>query len=272
MKRVLLILIIFMLMPCLSKAIDMEESVIESVADVNPEFPGGIDSLYTFVRNYIEYPFCAFEHFRYTEFIIELIVLENGDVIDKTDYSKYSECEISAFTRFMELMPSWKPAIKDGLYVKSFVSMNFIFKIITAQSREIENIDADYLFYIFGDYDEFRESKKLDLSESDPEVVVVVEQNPEFPGGMDSLFSYLARNINYPIEAQRKKVSGRVVVRFVVDEVGDIYDVVVVLDIGEGCGEEAVRVVNEMPRWKPGYQRGKPVKAYYSLPIKFTLE
>ena len=106
----------------------------------------------------------------------------------------------------------------------------------------------------------------------EPEIFTVVEQQPEFPGGQAELLKYLGKNINYPPIAQENGIEGTAVLRFVVNETGAITDVQVIRDIGGGCGAEAVRVVKSMPKWKPGRQRGKPVKVYFTLPVRFKLE
>ncbi|MBD2699887.1 TonB family protein [Spirosoma sp. BT702] len=107
-------------------------------------------------------------------------------------------------------------------------------------------------------------------SGQDP-VFTVVEQQPTFPGGMQALWQYLARNLRYPKEAREKRIQGRVFVRFVVASTGSIRDVSVLKGIGSGCDEEAVRVVSQMPAWKPGQQQGKAVSVLYNLPINFSL-
>jgi TonB family protein len=99
-----------------------------------------------------------------------------------------------------------------------------------------------------------------------------VEQNPEFPGGMQALGMYLARNVRYPVEAQQNNTQGTVFVQFTVDKTGDIQGLRVKKGIGSGCDEEAVRVVSQMPRWTPGVQNGRPVMTQYVLPIQFALE
>ncbi|MCF8235154.1 MAG: energy transducer TonB [Bacteroidales bacterium] len=104
------------------------------------------------------------------------------------------------------------------------------------------------------------------------EIFTVVESMPEFPGGEAKLYKYLADNIEYPQLANESGIQGRVFVTFVVERNGEITDVRVLRGIGGGCDEEAVRVVQSMPRWKPGKQRGKPVRVQYNLPIKFTLQ
>ncbi|MFD1144040.1 TonB family protein [Larkinella insperata] len=100
----------------------------------------------------------------------------------------------------------------------------------------------------------------------------VIEQNPEFPGGMKELGAYLMRTIRYPAEARQNSTQGRVFIQFTVGTTGDIYGLRVKKGIGAGCDEEAVRVVSQMPRWNPGLQNGKPVSTQYVLPIEFVLE
>jgi TonB family protein len=104
------------------------------------------------------------------------------------------------------------------------------------------------------------------------EIYTAVEQNPEFVGGQDKMYQYLGENIKYPAAAQRADVSGRVFVKFIVEDDGTIGDVVVMKGIGFGCDEEAIRVVKSMPRWKPGVQNGKNVRVYYNMPIVYKLD
>jgi len=103
------------------------------------------------------------------------------------------------------------------------------------------------------------------------EIFTVVEAMPEFPGGMAKLMGYLGNNIKYPPLAKESGIQGRVFINFVVEPNGTISHVKVLRGIGGGCDEEAIRVVNSMPKWKPGMQRGKPVRVSFNLPVKFTL-
>jgi len=95
---------------------------------------------------------------------------------------------------------------------------------------------------------------------------------PEFPGGEGALHQYLAENIKYPQMAKESGIQGRVFVTFVVERNGKVTDVKVLRGIGGGCDEEAIRVVQNMPSWTPGKQRGKPVRVQFNLPVKFTLQ
>ncbi|PRY41896.1 outer membrane transport energization protein TonB [Spirosoma oryzae] len=104
------------------------------------------------------------------------------------------------------------------------------------------------------------------------EVFTVVEQQPEFTGGNAALGQYLQKNLRYPAAAQRANIAGRVFVSFVVNTDGSIQDVQVLKGLGFGTDEEAKRVVQGMPKWRPGKQSGRPVRVKFNLPINFTLE
>ncbi len=103
-------------------------------------------------------------------------------------------------------------------------------------------------------------------------IFTVVENDPEFPGGMEALYKYLAQNIKYPQLARDNGITGKVYVTFVVERDGSIANPKVLRDIGGGCGQEAIRVVKSMPKWTPGKQRGKAVRVQFNLPVNFSLK
>lgn len=104
------------------------------------------------------------------------------------------------------------------------------------------------------------------------EIFTFVEEYPEFLGGEKALYEYIKNNVNYSELAIKTNIEGTVYVEFVVEKDGSISDVKVLRGIGGGCDEEAVRVVKSMPKWKPGKQRGQPVRVYYTLPIDFKIK
>jgi len=113
-------------------------------------------------------------------------------------------------------------------------------------AEEEEDADEDYIFQI-------------------------VEDEPEFPGGMQAMQEYLRDNIRYPTMAREAGIEGTVFVTFVVERDGSITNVEVQRGIGGGCDEEAIRVVQNMPNWEPGEQRGQPVRVQFTLPVRFVL-
>lgn len=108
--------------------------------------------------------------------------------------------------------------------------------------------------------------------EAEVEIFTVVEQEASFPGGIQKLNEYLAQSIKYPQQAKETGTKGRVMLTFVVERDGSITDIKVLRDIGSGCGEEAKRVVKEMPKWQPAKQRGKAVRQQFVLPVSFNLQ
>lgn len=103
------------------------------------------------------------------------------------------------------------------------------------------------------------------------QALIMVEEMPEFPGGMPALSQYVTGELRYPKEAREMNIEGLVLVGFVVERDGSISQANVLRGIGGGCDEEALRVVARMPAWKPGQQGGTPVRVRYTLPLRFKL-
>jgi len=113
-------------------------------------------------------------------------------------------------------------------------------------------------------------------TEEEPEPIIeivfdIVEETPEFIGGIEKLYEYLGNNIIYPQQAKDFSIQGKVFVQFVVWKDGTIRDVKVVKGTHKLLDKEALRVITNMPNWKPGKQRGKNVNARFTLPIKFRI-
>ena len=112
----------------------------------------------------------------------------------------------------------------------------------------------------------------LEVTEPDENgIFQVVEQQPEFPGGMAELMKYLQKNLRYPQICKEQRVQGRVILQFVVNADSTITDVNVIKSVNPHLDEEAVRVVKAMPKWNPGKQRGEPVRVRFTLPVTFRL-
>ena len=108
-------------------------------------------------------------------------------------------------------------------------------------------------------------------SMKEPEIFAIAEEMPEFPGGVSALMFYLSKNIRYPALAVENNVEGTVIVTFVVSKSGQIISPTISRGIGNGCDEEALRVIQSMPNFTPGKQRGKNVSVQFSIPVKFKL-
>ncbi len=106
----------------------------------------------------------------------------------------------------------------------------------------------------------------------DNQIFSFVEKMPEYPGGIPALSAFLSNNIHYPEEAINKNITGTVLVEFVVEKDGSVSNVKVKVPLFPACDAEAVRVISMMPKWTPGEVEGKPIRAFYNIPIKFQLQ
>lgn len=104
------------------------------------------------------------------------------------------------------------------------------------------------------------------------QIFTVVEQQPEFPGGEAALMAYIKKNLKYPAFAAENGIQGRVTLSFTVEKDGSIANIEVMRSPAEELSKEAIRVVQSMPKWKPGKQRGKAVRVKYVLPVTFRLQ
>ena len=145
--------------------------------------------------------------------------------------------------------------------------------VIVDDDVEVESL-ADLLRDDFDDVVEIPQQREVAPIEEEEEdvIFVVVERQPEFPGGMVALNRFLHDNIRYPQIAMEHGIQGRVVLQFVVNTDGTIVDIQVVRGVDPHLDREAVRVVQSMPRWTPGEQRGRQVRVRFTLPVNFRLQ
>ncbi len=115
-------------------------------------------------------------------------------------------------------------------------------------------------------------STQEEAEEEDTQVFFIVEDMPEFPGGELALRQFIANSVKYPVIAQENGIQGRVYVTFVVDADGSVSEPRIARGVDPSLDKEALRVVSALPKWKPGKQRGKPVRVSYTVPINFQLQ
>jgi protein TonB len=151
--------------------------------------------------------------------------------------------------------------------------------VTKAEVIEIVDDDADVdddIMASIEDNQEWFDPQEYDFVVVEPEpepdeIFLVVEDQPEFPGGTAALMEYLRKNIKYPAICRENNIQGKVIVTFVVNKDGSIVDIEVIKSVNPSLDKEAIRVISQMPNWKPGAQRGKPVRVKYSVPVNFRL-
>ena len=147
-----------------------------------------------------------------------------------------------------------------------------VFQVVTTGG----NIDIDWLWPEFDPNEAIQEPQKID----DPIIgdvdiappVRFAEKQPEFPGGMEKFYELLKNELKYPETALKGNIQGMVVIEFVVEKDGRITAPKATHSLFPDCDKEAIRALLQLPKWNPGEQLGKPVRCYYTIPIRFSLQ
>ncbi|NMM48667.1 energy transducer TonB [Marinigracilibium pacificum] len=161
---------------------------------------------------------------------------------------------------FNEPPPPPKPVVPRIIEVPEIEDIEDPDLVIDIETSEIDIIDIVTNV----------EEKKEEVVED--KVHDFVEEQANFPGGQTEWMKYLQKNMKYPSNARRMGIEGKVYVQFIIDKSGELSDIKVVKGIGGGCDEEALRVIQNAPKWNPGKQRGRAVKQRMTLPVFFQLQ
>ena len=229
----------------------VEERVF-GVVEVMPQFPGGQDALINFLQDNVKYPEAAKAKGIKGRVICSFVVGKDGS-IGNIEIMRGIDPELDTeAVRVLGLMPKWTPGKQSGhdVAVKYTVPITFGGdKKTAARSNDSKSEPANY-----------------------DRTFTVVEKMPEFPGGQEALLQYLAKSMKYPVIAQENGIQGRVTCSFVIKKDGSIADIEVIRGIDPSLDREAIRILNAMPNWKPGQQRGHDVAVKYTVPITFDLK
>jgi protein TonB len=172
-----------------------------------------------------------------------------------------AEEEIIPITRQQEITPPPPPEPPKATEVLNIVEDD----VEIEDELEIEDTEADASTAV-----QIVEIEE-EAEEEEAQVFFIVENMPEFPGGDLELRKHIAQNVQYPEIAKENGIQGRVFVQFVVNQKGEIEQVKVVRGVDPALDREAGRVISSLPKWKPGSQRGKPVRVSFTVPINFQL-
>ncbi|MBQ5730523.1 MAG: TonB family protein, partial [Bacteroidaceae bacterium] len=248
--------------PTVSVSAPEGEKEVVKEPEVAAEYPGGTPALMRFLSTKVKYPKEAEKRGEQGKTYVKFVVMSDGNVdyvqIAKSSGSKTLDDEA---VRVVKSMPRWTPAKHNGENVNSMLTLPVAFKLGDVPTVAVDAPEGE------------KEVADVKIALVDEEIYQVVEQMPEFKGGMQALMKYLTSNINYPQEAKDKNIQGKSLIRFVVEKDGSITDVEVARTSGNDLlDQESVRVVKSMPKWNPGKQKGKVVRTRFVLPVMFRLQ
>ena len=232
------------------------DSVYQIVEEM-PQFPGGEQAMMKYIAENVKYPEDAKEKNQSGRVFLSFVVEKDGRVDDVKVLKSVCESVDNEAVRVVKAMPNWKPGKQKGKPVRVSYCLPITFKLNNSEMEEpVKKSNVS----------------RADMTPDKNGVYQICEEMPEFPGGEQAMFDFVANNVVYPQEARDKEIEGRVFVRFIIEKDGSVSDVKVAKGIGGGCDEEAVRVVKAMPKWKPGKQDGKPVRVNFTMPFFFKLQ
>jgi TonB family protein len=197
-----------------------------------------------YLSDNMRYPDSARDNDIQGRVVVKFVVNEDGSISDCTIAKSVSwDCDSEAI-RVVKNMPAWKPGMQDGKAVKVYFTLPITYTLQDNAPGKKDTVTP-------------------------PKIYNYVEQVPRENYDINK---YLNENLHYPVNDRDSGFQGRVIVKFVVNEDGSVSDCKVIRGVSKGCDSEALRVVKNMPPWKPGKQDGKPVKVYFTMPIVFKLE
>ncbi len=223
-----------------------------------------------------KYPKVDLENYRTLFFLIGLVVslaimyalfqwkTYNAKVEDLAvnQEAQFEQEDVPITTREIKMPPPPAPkqVVSDAIQIvkdDTKIEEQFDFNVEATEDEAVDFSDVDF---------------DTEEENDDEQIFVSVQQMPEFPGGMMALRRYIAEHIQYPVLAQENEIEGTVVVKFVVGKKGEVSNVQVIRGVDPLLDSEAVRVVKNLPRFKPGMNNGRPVKVWFTLPIVFKLQ
>lgn len=227
------------------------------VVENQPQYPGGTDAMVKFISDNLQYPKIAHENGIQGRVITNFVIEKDGSLSDIQVVRGVDPSLDKEAIRLIGSMPNWTPGMQRGNKVRVRYTLPINFRLDGGKGT------ADAMKPIT--------PQTQSRSSVTEEIFVVVEEQSEFPGGSVAMMNFISENIRYPKEAHTKGIQGRVITNFVVMKDGSISDVQVIRGVDPLLDAEAIRVLESMPAWKPGKQRGQPVNVRFTLPVVFRL-
>ena len=230
-----------------------------TVTEVFPQFPGGADELRKYIKDNLKYPEISARNKVQGKVEINCVVAKTGvieKVIVMTSLDPYCDAEA---VRLVKNMPRWIPGNINGV-------PSDMHRVIVVDFKK----NTDQRVATTADFNSIVTCGGIENKDSET-IFTVVEQMPQFHGGVVAMKQFIAKNIKYPELSKKDKIFGNVYVRFVVSKDGKLCDAQILRSLDAYCDKEALRVIRSMPNWIPGKTNGVNVPVYYIVPLTFTL-
>ncbi|MFV0546566.1 MAG: TonB family protein [Bacteroides sp.] len=245
-----------------------QDKVVFEVVEEMPIYPGGQNELMKYLAENIKYPATAVEKNIEGRVIVQFIVESDGHISNPKIVRSIAPSLDAEAIRVVNAMPKWTPGKQRGKNVAVRYTLPIMYRLPKGKSEQSD----------FQKVKSLEEKEVVVIGYNNPEakksqtIFKIVEEMPQYPGGEAGLLKYMIQTIKYPKIAVKNKEEGKVLVQMVIDETGDLSNVKIVKSVSPTLDAEAIRVVSNMPKWKPGKQRGQAVAVEYTMPVLFRLQ
>ncbi|RGM48063.1 MULTISPECIES: M56 family metallopeptidase [Bacteroides] len=249
------------------------EDVVFEVVEVMPEFPnGGMPGLMKYLGKNVKYPIEAHANNIEGRVVVHFIVNKDGSISNVGLTRSVDPLLDKEAIRVISSMPKWKPGMQRGKAVRVKYTVPVMFRL--QGPKNAEPYQAVVGTAKDGNLEEVVAVAKATtpISRTEGKVYEKVENMPEFPGGVQGLMQYISSNLKYPAAAQKAGIQGKVIVSMIVDKEGNITDPKIIKGITPLLDAEAIRIISDMPQWKPGTDKGEKVNVQYTIPLVFKLQ
>lgn len=219
-----------------------------------PSFQGGMEALNVYVKENLCYPEEARKNGIHGRVVCKFVVEPDGTITNAEVINSVDSLLDAEALRVVRTMPQWTPGKVKGKPVRTNMTLPLAFNLNGKKNRLTDGNDAP------------QEADSVEDEIPDGDISM-----PVFPGGKEKLFSFFRENIQYPEDALKRGVEGKVWCTFNVNADGSVSDVNVTESVDPELDAEAVRLIKAMPKWEPGMMSGKPVRVMYSLPVTFRI-
>ena len=235
---------------------------VYTVVEKEPEFKGGKNLFYKYFQHTLRYPASAVKNHIQGNVLLTFIVEKDGALTNINVVKGVSDNIDAEAIRILEASPRWEPGEQGGKPVRVQYIIPLNFKLSSKDYSALQKQER---------LDELR---RIDSSLNLPfekKIFTWVENMPSFPGGLLDFHKYFEDNLKYPDEAKKDNIHGIVLLYFIIERDGSLSGIKIQKSLSQETDAEALRVMNNCPKWIPGTQNGKPARVAYNLEIPFPL-
>jgi TonB family protein len=227
-----------------------KQAQIFAAVEQEPTPAEGMAKFYAYLQANTKYPDSAAKKRIEGKVFVTFVVERDGSLSDVKILRGVSPDIDAEAIRVVRSAPKWKPGIQNNVAVRVQYSMAISFRLPAQTSKD----------------------KKMDSImnlPADQKIFSAVEQEPSPAGGMSAFYNYITRNTSYPKSAKDQDIQGKVFLTFTVEKDGSLSNIKVLRGLSADIDAEAIRVLQNAPKWNPGMQNGRPVRVQYNVPISF---